>query len=279
MESVMHEIIIDEEFERILPKLEKQSSAQLEEGILQFGCLMPLVLWNGILIDGHNRYEILQRHGLPFNTISMEFNSRDEVIAWIIETQIQRRNLNQLQLSYYRGMSYELEKKVVGNMSKRNQQKVECAQNGHIPENEFIQGSTAKRLAEHYNVSRNTIRRDAQVARAINIIGEKNPEIKIDILSGEIRISRKQLQEMASGTPEQVDTVITQIIDGTHEHRRSNQSEHDLADMQPWEKSFSKMTTEFRQTMRGFAKSDDKSSAKTALRQYIVMLEDLYESF
>jgi len=97
--------------------------------------------------------------------------------------------------------------------------------------------------------------------------------------SGDIRISRKQLQELASGTQEDVDAVVTQIIDGTHEHRRSNQSEPDHEDMQPWEKSFSKMTTEFRQTMRGFAKTDDKASAKTALRQYITMLEDLYESF
>ena len=174
----MKEIIIDEEFKRILPKLEKQSCAQLEEGILEYGCLMPLVLWNGILIDGHNRYEIVQRHGLPFNTMSLEFNSRDEVIAWIIETQILRRNLNQLQLSYYRGLSYELEKRGVGNFSGRNQHNVECAQNEHIPESELFQGSTSRRLAEHYNVSRNTIRRDAQVARAINAIGEKNPEIK-----------------------------------------------------------------------------------------------------
>ena len=274
----MKEIIIDEEFKRILPKLEKQSCAQLEEGILEYGCLMPLVLWNGILIDGHNRFEIVQRHGLPFNTISMEFNSRDAVIAWIIETQIQRRNLNQLQLSYYRGTSYEIEKRVVGNMSGRNQHNVELSQNGTIPESEKFQGSTARRLAEHYNISRNTIMRDAQVARAINAIGEKNPEIKIDILSGEVRISRKQLQELAGGTQEDVAEVITQITEGTHEHRRSSTAEPDPANMQPWEKQFTKMTTEFRQTMRSFAKTDDKSAAKTALRQYITMLEDLYEN-
>jgi len=275
----MQEIIIDEEFKRILPKLEKQSCAQLEEGILEHGCLMPLVLWNGILIDGHNRYEIVQRHGLPFNTMSLEFNSRDEVIAWIIETQIQRRNLNQLQLSYYRGMSYELEKRAKGNISGRNQHNVEMSQNGTFPESEHFQGSTAMRLAEHYNVSRNTIKRDAQVARAINAIGEKNPEIKIDILSGEVRISRRQLQELAGGTQEDVAAVITQIADGTHEHRRSNVAEADSANTLPWEKQFTKMTTEFRQTMRGFAKTDDKTAAKTALRQYITMLEDLYENF
>jgi len=128
-------------------------------------------------------------------------------------------------------------------------------------------------------VSHATISRDAQVARAINAIGEKNPQIKIDILSGETRISRKQLQELSNGTPEEVATVVTQITDGTHEHRRSNAAESDVADMQPWEKSFTKMTTEFHQTMRSFSKTDDKTSAKTALRQYITMLEDLYESF
>ena len=73
----------------------------------------------------------------------MEFNSRDEVIAWIIETQRQRRNLNQLQLSYYRGMSYELEKRLVGNRSGKNQHNVELAQNEHIPETEHMNTAEA----------------------------------------------------------------------------------------------------------------------------------------
>jgi len=48
--------------------------------------------------------------------------------------------------------------------------------------------------------------------------------------------------------------------------------------MQPWEKEFAKMTDDFRQVLRTHAKSDDTDSVRSALRQYITMLEDLYKN-
>ena len=71
------EIIINDEFSSFFPALDKETKVWLEESLLQYGCQHPLVLWNGILIDGHHRYEIIQKHGLPFTTISMDFESRD----------------------------------------------------------------------------------------------------------------------------------------------------------------------------------------------------------
>jgi len=62
-------ITIDEEFQRLLPPLDKRDFCSLEEDILTYGCMNPLVLWNRILIDGHNRYAIVTKHNLPFNTI------------------------------------------------------------------------------------------------------------------------------------------------------------------------------------------------------------------
>ena len=80
--------------------LDEQQFCNLEEDILTYGCMNPLVLWNSILIDGHNRYKIITKHNLPFNTISLEFSSRDAVIAFMIKLQIDRRNLTPMQMTY-----------------------------------------------------------------------------------------------------------------------------------------------------------------------------------
>ena len=88
----MDDIIIDEEFSLYLPPLDNVAYANLERTMLNYGCRVPLTLWNGILIDGHNRYSIITKHGLPFKTESMEFPSRDHVLDWIIENQIAQRN-------------------------------------------------------------------------------------------------------------------------------------------------------------------------------------------
>jgi ParB-like chromosome segregation protein Spo0J len=66
---------------------------QLEKNILLEGVRDSLITWNGILIDGHNRYEIAQKHNLPFNTIEKHFENRENVICWIIDNQLGRRNL------------------------------------------------------------------------------------------------------------------------------------------------------------------------------------------
>jgi len=285
----MQNIIIDEEFERILPKLDEQTYTGLEENILKYGCREPLVLWNDILIDGHNRYNILKKHDLPINTVNMDFDSRDDVLIWIISTQVSRRNLNPLQLSYYRGLHYHADKRVITNASGRNQHSEVGAQNEHQPRKEDFQGRTAGRLAEQYNVSPVTIRRDAQIASAINTIGEASPEAKTDILSGKAQISRRQLQELSSGKSETAADVIKQIEDGTLERRRSRAStgsshggstngNTDSSELHSWEMQFSKMTDEFRQLLRNYAKADDTESVRSALRQYIGMLEELYQS-
>lgn len=271
----MQEIILDAEFKRILPKLDTIAYNKLEQDILVHGCLIPLVLWNGILIDGYHRFEILQKHDLPFNTISMEFNSREEVTDWVIEFQIAKRNLTPMQLSYYRGYRYELDKMIVTNLGGRNQFSEVEAQNELQPK---IQ-STARRLANQHNVSPATIKRDAQLAIAINKIGETSPEVKMDILSGKTRITRKQLKELTGGTDVDVTDVVAQIVDGSFKNEGSSKTSNAGAaeNMQPWEKEFAKMNDEFRKILRTHAKTDDTTSVRSALRQYITMLEDLYK--
>ena len=84
---------IDNEFKSLIPALTADEHGELETSILREGCRDALVTWNGTLIDGHNRYEICTRHGLPFATVERVFSCRDDVIEWIIRNQFGRRNL------------------------------------------------------------------------------------------------------------------------------------------------------------------------------------------
>ena len=68
-EGFLHPMIIDPEFKALIPPLVPEELAQLEANILADGCRDPLVTWRGILIDGHNRFEICSRHGLEFQTV------------------------------------------------------------------------------------------------------------------------------------------------------------------------------------------------------------------
>jgi len=207
------DIIIDEEFKRLLPPLDEQTYLSLEQSILDYGCMNPLVLWNNLLIDGYNRYGILTKHALPYNTVSMDFASRDEVLIWIISTQISRRNLSTMQLTFFRGLHYNTDKKLHG--GDRRTEEISSAQNEHL------NGSTANRLSEQYRVSPVTIRRDGEIAEVISAIGRVSPDAKRDILSGEARISRRQLREMDYGSKDELEAIASEIVAGTYEAEKS----------------------------------------------------------
>ena len=79
----MEGIRIDPEFEKQIPPLLPAELKQLKENILEDGVILnPLILWNGILVDGHNRYRIAQEHPhIQYTTIEKEVPDRYSVIA------------------------------------------------------------------------------------------------------------------------------------------------------------------------------------------------------
>jgi len=90
----MQQLKIDSAFKNLIPPLSNDEFAQLEENILSQGqCREAIKIWRGIIIDGHNRYAICQKHGIKFHTQNLNFSNKKEAELWIIENQIGRRNL------------------------------------------------------------------------------------------------------------------------------------------------------------------------------------------
>ena len=97
MEKELRTLTIDPEFQDMIPPLTEEEREMLESSILKEGCETPLAIWNGVIVDGHNRYEICQKHSIPFAVLEKEFASREEALLWIIRNQLGRRNLNSFQ--------------------------------------------------------------------------------------------------------------------------------------------------------------------------------------
>lgn len=91
-------IIIKEELRAYIDPLTQDEFAALERSLLNEGCRDALVLWGDILVDGHNRYGICQKHGLPFNTVqNTSFQSMDDVHLWMIDNHLGRRSVSDFQ--------------------------------------------------------------------------------------------------------------------------------------------------------------------------------------
>lgn len=88
---------IKEEFKSLIFKLKDSEFKELENNCLEYGIRDAIVTWQNYIIDGHNRYEIAQKHNLDYKTIEMQFDSDVDVKVWMIDNALSRRNLNEWQ--------------------------------------------------------------------------------------------------------------------------------------------------------------------------------------
>jgi hypothetical protein len=91
-------ITINDTLRAYIDPLTEDEYAALERSLLAEGCRDALVLWGDVLVDGHNRYSICQKHGIPFKTVQNErFQSMDDVYLWMIDNHLGRRSVSDFQ--------------------------------------------------------------------------------------------------------------------------------------------------------------------------------------
>ncbi len=179
--------ILKEIRDYIIP-LADEELFQLEKNILAEGCREPLTVWPHnnqlVIVDGHNRFKICQKHHLDFKIRKVAFKNLDEVKLWMVDNQRGRRNLSADQISYYRGLKYlALRNKKGGFQNIKTKGKAET--------------STSEFLSGQFNVSESTIKRDAKFAEGLNNIGADNPKLKLKILTGESKVKKSDVQALS----------------------------------------------------------------------------------
>ena len=196
---------IDPEFQNQIPPLTDDEYKQLEENILKEGKLLsPLIVWNNTLVDGHNRYEIVQEHPeISFSTMPLPFESREEVLAWICKNQLGRRNLTPEQKKFLIGKQYSVEHRKPGGNG-NNQYTVtveepvqeELCQIDTIPPTS-AEASTRKQIAERNNVSESYVVRSEKFMKGVDILEQMIPGMQEKILSGQFKVRDADMHRLA----------------------------------------------------------------------------------
>ena len=200
--STKTEIVIDKEFQSFLPPLTTEELDGLTRDIQKYGCREPLTVWksNGnesaILLDGHNRLAICQKHHIPYETREISISTRQHVKLWICMNQLHKRNLSLNARSYYRGKIYEIEKEMHG-----GGQRPALKGNSYLLKD--AANKTAKNLAKKEGVSEKTVRLDGEFARAVDLLEEMTPGTEREILTG--AMTKKDVMKQAKAAPKKKD--------------------------------------------------------------------------
>jgi 16S rRNA G966 N2-methylase RsmD len=136
--------------------------------------------WTVTLLDGHNRYEICTRLGLPFDIERLPFPDRSHAEEWIIRNQFGRRNLS----AYVRT---QLALRLEETISKRSRQgnRTDLSQKSvkSLPPLD-----TQKEVAKAANVSHDTVAKVKRIEEATTD-GLVSDETISKLRSGEISIN------------------------------------------------------------------------------------------
>lgn len=192
-ENIKKKIISIDELKELIKPLQADEFEQLKVNILQNGCQDTLKIWQTfenvvnpdnesneeifVLVDGHNRLKICNDNRIPFNISIMNFEALEDVKSFMIDLQLGRRNVNPLEVSYYRGLQYNRFKWI-----------------GLQQDNDEDSKKTAVAIGEKYNVDERTIRRDGQFAEGLEMLAK---ELKSEVLEGKVKVSKKDLQKLA----------------------------------------------------------------------------------
>jgi hypothetical protein len=179
-QEVCRMLNINEKFKAVCPALSEEEFSDLEALIIKNKrVIMPIILWNDDIIDGHNRYAIATKHNIPFTTTAEEFASEEEALIWIIENQMSRRNLNDFQK-----IELALKKEdIIAAQAKERQGK---RNDLNIPQQigECQKGEVNETLGKMAGVSDETIR------RVKIILKEATEEQKAKLRAGEVKIGK-----------------------------------------------------------------------------------------
>ena len=191
----MDRLIIDPEFRDKIPPLTEDEFTLLEENILSDGAVFsPLIVWDGTILDGHNRYEIIQKHPeLTYAVHKLSFDNRYEALSWICKHQLGRRNLTPQQKKYLIGQRYEAEKMAHGG------ERVATVQNEPLPSSH----KTRAQIANDTSTSESYVMRAGWYAQGVDAAEEALPGIKQEILTGAIKPTETAVAAVARAEPEE----------------------------------------------------------------------------
>ncbi len=206
------------ELKNLLRNMNEKEYSLFEKEIILNGCRDSIIFFKyeidgkleNIIIDGHHRWAVCIKNNIPYKTIEMFFKTLDEAQLFVINNQENRRNFTNTEISYFRGMKYNLEKKREGRPNK-------LVQNALV--NSEIKITDIKtELMEKYKISYDTIKRDYIFYHNFNkthdCMEKKFAQIfKHKIFSEELNISAANFSKIAKLDSSAIIIKINELMD------------------------------------------------------------------
>lgn len=209
-ERKIYNLIIDEEFSRLIAPLSPSQYAELEQKIISHNYNPPITIWNRIIIKGLAEYEIYHKHKISFYVKEISFTSRCEAIINITSESIKRNDISDELYRYCVGKMYDAAKNKMELLYPHQNQYTPVSQ--RRPGYDNNRQTTSQLLGEQLHLSNGCVYKYGVYSRAIDTIFNKTPSIAQKILTGTFHVSLENTIELSKLSKEEITVIYEHVI-------------------------------------------------------------------
>lgn len=192
---------IDPEFKRLSVPLSPEEEHKLEKSLIREGCLEPISVWHGCILDGHKRYEICSYEEIEFEIKEMNFATREEAVIWVCSKRVEKLNHPCLIYKYLVGKWYRSEKQLAHQKRKKEKRKtldLEIETRDETGRTVSIPVDRVSIVVAHkVSRTRNAVEKYGSLSKLYDEIAEKDTALFDAIMSERISVTFVRIQEMA----------------------------------------------------------------------------------
>lgn len=203
---------IDPEFKRLSVPLSPEEENRLENSLLREGCREPIVVWHGCILDGHKRYEICNYEEIEYETVEMNFATKDDALLWVCKNHLATVKSNSTVFRYLLGKRYVLERE----MYKKNPEKIHI---NYVKKVARV-GAVCGTLAEETNMNPGTVRKYGTLALQLDQIAEKDMALFDAILAEKISLTYGKVIKYSEMEPAKLISMRRRLLHDDIKMRR-----------------------------------------------------------
>lgn len=195
---------IDPEFKRLSVPLSPEEERRLENSLVREGCKKPIAVWHGCILDGHKRYEICSYEEMEYETVEMDFATKDEALLWACKERLATAKHNSAAFRYLLGKRYVLERM----MYKQNPEKVHIT---YVKKLDRV-GAVCGTLAEETRMNPGTVRKYGTLALQLDRIAEKDMAMFEAILTEKISLTYENVIKCSEMEPAKLISMRRRLL-------------------------------------------------------------------
>ncbi len=188
---------IDRKFRILSLPYSMDDFRKLRENVLRKGCIEPIAVWNGVILDGHKRYEICSEYGVDFEVREMSFEFDEEAVIWACRQRIKKFDKNNPYHRYLIGEWYIAQKSLNKKMRKckSDKESFQTDEPDKYAEATHFQDTSAW-LGDKVGTTRSIVQVGGDYAAALEKMAETNRVLFEAILRDEVKYGYNKVIEM-----------------------------------------------------------------------------------